>query len=261
MNELLLFVRPPRPFWPFNGPSSAVWPPLAFASLAASLREWIPDLQVAIMDAPALRMGWRSLEAEMRRFRPDYVGIGEEAVTCLEGMRLAQLAKSIGAKVIAGGCFFGHVPREAIGTGLVDVIIHGEGELTIVELMQAMRSGPAEALDEVRGISFADRGEIRRTAARPLIADLDQLPYPAYDLLPAGCCGSGSRNHPDLAAIELGRGCIGSCAFCILWRQMGRQDGSRLAPHLRTKSPERLFEWIPPSMRILRLHTNSQSSC
>ena len=37
MNELFLFVRPPRPLWPFNSPSNAFWPPLAFASMAAML--------------------------------------------------------------------------------------------------------------------------------------------------------------------------------------------------------------------------------
>jgi len=56
MNELFLFVRPPRPLWPFNGPSSAFWPPLAFASLAATLRERVHDLRVEILDAPALEM-------------------------------------------------------------------------------------------------------------------------------------------------------------------------------------------------------------
>jgi hypothetical protein len=38
VTDLFLFVRPPRPMWPFNGPGSAFWPPLAFASLAAALR-------------------------------------------------------------------------------------------------------------------------------------------------------------------------------------------------------------------------------
>jgi anaerobic magnesium-protoporphyrin IX monomethyl ester cyclase len=244
VSQSLLFVRPPRPLWPFNGPSTAVWPPLAFASLASALRDGFPELQTTILDAPALHMGWRSLEAELLRLRPDYVGIGEEAVTCAEGMRLARLAKVMGAKVIAGGCFFGHVAREAIGTGLVDAVVHGEGELTIVELMQAMSSGTIGDLHRVCGISFAADGEVMRTPPRPLLADLDRLPFPAYDLLPIARYGSGSRNHPDLAAIELGRGCVGSCAFCVLWRQMGQQDGSILVPRLRTKSAERVDEEI-----------------
>ena len=69
MSELFLFVRPPRPLWPFNGPGSAFWPPLAFASLAAALREGVPDVRVGILDAPASRMGWTSLSAELARLR------------------------------------------------------------------------------------------------------------------------------------------------------------------------------------------------
>lgn len=244
MKELFLFVRPPRPFWPFNGPASSVWPPLAFASMASALREAMPDLSVAILDAPALCMGWRSLEEEMRRLQPAYVGIGEEAVSCAEGLRLARLAKNMHARVIAGGCFFSHVSSETISTRLVDVVVHGEGEITVVALVQALRSGRGANLHQVPGISFADGDEIIHTAPRPLISDLDQLPFPAYDLLPVSCYGHGSRNHPDLAAIELGRGCVGSCTFCILWRQMGQYRGSTLHPMLRTKSPERLLEEI-----------------
>ena len=98
MNELFLFVRPPRPLWPFNSPASAFWPPLAFASMAAMLRERLPDLRVEILDAPALEMGWRTLAAEIQRRRPAFVGIGEEAVSCVEGLRLAGWPRLAGQK-------------------------------------------------------------------------------------------------------------------------------------------------------------------
>jgi len=244
MKELFLFVRPPRPFWPFNGPTTAFWPPLAFASLAAALRDRLPDLRVEILDAPALAMGWRTLEAELRRRRPAYVGLGEEAVSCLEGLRLARLARQLGATVIAGGCFFGHVAPQALATGLIDVVVHGEGEETIVELVEALRAGPRNGLKPVAGITFTDDEEIVTTPARPLWPDLDQLPMPAYDLLPVGRYGRRSRNHPALAAIESSRGCVGACEFCVLWRQMGRHVGNRITPCLRVKSPERLHEEI-----------------
>ena len=319
MNELFLFVRPPRPLWPFNSPASAFWPPLAFASMAAMLRERLRDLRVEILDAPALEMGWRTLAAEIQRRRPAFVGIGEEAVSCVEGLRLARLAKSCGAKVIAGGCFFGQIATQALATGLLDVVVHGEGEVTLVELVQAMREGSTAALAKVNGISFlageptreqarpdlpsrnpspgarapsralistdaerswgsrgrspspeaafpqhpstrlsrtfqrnvptalpaaSEAGEVITTPLRQLIADLDSLPLPAYDLLPVERYGARSVNHPRLAAIELSRGCFGSCDFCVLWRQMGRFAGDRLVPHLRVKSPERLLEEV-----------------
>jgi radical SAM superfamily enzyme YgiQ (UPF0313 family) len=260
MKELFLFVRPPRPLWPFNSPASAFWPPLAFASLAAMLREKIRDLRVEILDAPALEMGWRTLASEIHRRQPAFVGIGEEAVSCVEGLRLARLAKSCHARVIAGGCFFGHVAPQALQTGLIDVVVHGEGEITLVELVQALREGSPEALARVNGISFlqvpqqaANEGALARessstgvltTPPRPLLSDLDSLPFPAYDLLPVGSYGARSLNHPHLAAIEMGRGCFGSCDFCVLWRQMGRAEGGRVLPRLRMKSPARVLEEI-----------------
>jgi len=242
--DLFLFVRPPRPLWPFNGPSTAFWPPLAFASLAAALREKIRGLEVRILDAPALEMGWQSLESTVRSLRPTYVGVGEEAVSAKEGLRLAALARSTGARVVAGGCFFGHVAAEAVETGLIDAVVHGEGEETLVELVEAWQSGNQDDLRRVAGISYAAEGRVCRTEPRPLIQDLDDLPFPAYDLLPVSRYGRSSRNHPALAAIELGRGCTSACSFCVLWRQMGRAAGSHPAPVLRTKSPERALEEI-----------------
>jgi len=244
VKDLFLFVRPPRPLWPFNGPSTAFWPPLAFASLGAALREKVRDARVEILDAPALQMGWRTLASELQRRRPAFVGIGEEAVSAVEGLRLAHMAKASGATVVAGGCFFGHVAPEALRTGVIDVVVHGEGEQTIVELVEALR-GPRRAdLRHVAGITYRDGDGIVATPPRPLLPDLDRLPYPAYDLLPVERYGRGSRNHPDFAALESSRGCVGACDFCVLWRQMGRTVAGRVVPQLRTKSPERLLDEI-----------------
>jgi len=244
-DQLFLFVRPPRPVWPFNGPASTFWPPLAYASLGAALRQSIPDLRVEILDCGAFQMGWKSLSAELESRRPDYVGIGEEAVSCADGLRLATIARELGAKVVAGGCTYGHLAPEVLGTGLVDAVVHGEGERTIVELVEALRSRRQdEELARVDGISYARQGEVIRTRPRALIADLDTLPLPAYDLLPVSRYGSRSKNHPDFASIEHGRGCIANCDFCILWRQMGRWNGTGVVPCYRTKSPERVMEEI-----------------
>lgn len=244
MKPLFLFVRPPRPLWPFNGPSTAFWPPLAFASLAAMLQQQSPDWRVEILDAPALEMGWRTLERELRERQPAVVAMGEEAVSCAECLRLARLALSLGAKVVAGGCFFGHVAPQVLRTGLVDVVAHGEGENTIVELAAALRDVASGALAAVAGISFLREGEVVRTKPRPLIRDLDTLPMPAWDLLPMSRYGAGSRNHPGLAAIELSRGCFEACDFCVLWRQMGEWVADQTRPQLRLKSAARVLEEI-----------------
>jgi anaerobic magnesium-protoporphyrin IX monomethyl ester cyclase len=245
VKQLFLFVRPPRAIWPFNGPSTSFWPPLAFASLAAALRESIRDLDVAILDCPSIEMGWKSLARELDNRCPTYVGIGEEAVSAHEGLRLAAMAKSLGAKVIAGGCTFGNLAEEVLSTGLVDVVVRGEGEKTIVETVEALRANTVEtALNTVRGVTFRSGDQTVVTENRPLIEHLDSLPMPAYDLLPMERYGRGSLNHPDLATLEASRGCIGSCDFCVLWKQMGAETRGATAPCYRSKSPARLLEEV-----------------
>jgi len=262
MKELFLFVRPPRPLWPFNGPASSFWPPLAFASMAAMLREHNPDWRVEILDAPALKMGWRTLGAELQKRRPAVVALGEEAVSCAECLRLARLAKNLGAQVIAGGCFFGHVAPQVLRTGLVDVVAHGEGEATIMELAAALREKSPTALAAVAGISFRRDGEIIRTRHRPLIKNLDTLPMPAWDLLPMHRYGAGSQNHPGLAAIESSRGCFDACDFCVLWRQMGDFVAEQPRPFVRFKSVARLVEEIKIQTRTFgRRHLGWVDPC
>jgi anaerobic magnesium-protoporphyrin IX monomethyl ester cyclase len=244
MKPLFLFIRPPRPQWPFNGPSTAFWPPLAFASMAAALREKVPALQVAILDAPALAMGWTTLGLHLRSLQPQFVAIGEEAVSCVESLRIATLAKALGARVIAGGCFFSWVAPQILPGKLVDIVVHGEGEQTIVELAHALLDASPRALRSVAGISFLDGEELVFTGWRDPLPNLDLLPIPAWDLLPMEKYGSRSHHHPAFASIEAGRGCSHGCRFCILWRQMGRFHGHRAVPHLRVKSAERLREEI-----------------
>ncbi len=127
----------------------------------------------------------------------------------------------------------------------VDVIVRGEGEATFVELLRNI--GDRRKWAGIRGLAFKDEtGRIVATPARPLIADLDCLPMPAYDLLDMAGYGKHSRNHPALVSIEHSRGCMDSCRFCILWRHMGASaDGNgSVRPLWRTKSPERSFEEV-----------------
>jgi radical SAM superfamily enzyme YgiQ (UPF0313 family) len=212
--------------------------------MAGALREAIPNLPVAIFDSPIERKGWKTFEAELRLLRPSYVGIGEEAVSCTEGLRAARLGKDLGAIVIAGGCFFANVAREVLATELVDIVVHGEGERTIVELIRALRSKDRTALRMVQGISFMEEGQLVFTGNREPITNLDLLPMPAFDLLPMHLYGGNSRNHPALVSLELSRGCPHECSFCVLWRQMGKFKISTPVSCFRTKSAERMIEEI-----------------
>ena len=243
----LLLLRPPRYVWPFNSETSAFWQPLGLLCLAATIRRSVPGAEVEVWDAPAYRWGWRTLQHRLAERPFDVLGIGEETVSAHEGLRAAQLARQLwpGCVVVAGGVYYPYAIERTLGSGCVDVIVRGEGEVTFVELLRCLHDRPS--WHQIAGLAFRDQaGQTVITPARSLIEDLDTTPMPAYDLLDMSAYGRRSRNHPGLVSVEHSRGCTDSCSFCILWKHMGRSvDGNgRVRPCYRTKSPQRSFDEV-----------------
>jgi anaerobic magnesium-protoporphyrin IX monomethyl ester cyclase len=177
----------------------------------------------------------------------DVLGIGEETVSAHEALRAAALVRHLhpGCLVVAGGVYFAHAIEPTLRGGLVDVIVRGEGEVTFCRLLEA--AGDRSAWKDIAGLAFLDEaGAVVRTPLRPLIADMDWLPVPAYDLVEMSDYGRGSRNHPGLVSIEHSRGCIDSCGFCILWKHMGAaaNGDEAVRPCYRSKSAARSFEEV-----------------
>jgi anaerobic magnesium-protoporphyrin IX monomethyl ester cyclase len=247
----VLFVRTPRYVWPFNSETSAFWQPLGFMSLAGRLEAACPSISVKITDCAAGRIGWKSLLSLLDSDWPDVICLGEETVSSNEAMRLARYVKEQhpATIVIAGGVFFSNAAEQSLETGCMDYIVHGEGEITLQELLTAI-AGQRD-IKNVRGISYRQNGQIIRTPDRPPIPDMDTLPMPAWSKVPMHLYGLGSKNHPGLVSIEHSRGCTDNCSFCNLWKHMGKLsgDGKTIKPYFRTKSAERSLEEVERLVR------------
>jgi len=114
----------------------------------------------------------------------------------------------------------GHGPSPEPGYFLkktsADAVVIGEGEETIIELIQAFEN--KSSLHKVKGIAFSDNGKFIVNERRPLIKDIDQLPFPAYKLFSmeyyrlnrAPYCSNKEFSIGMLS----GRGCPFKCNFC-----------------------------------------------
>ncbi|MBU1864204.1 MAG: B12-binding domain-containing radical SAM protein [Candidatus Omnitrophica bacterium] len=249
--QKILLVRPPRYLWPFINESDNFLLPLGLPSIAASIRKQLPCIEIKIIDCPPLKIGWNSLESILRQEKPDIVGAGEEALYHHEAVRLFELAKKINPDVItiAGGHFFSWMVEYSLNNYPIDIIVRFEGEETFVHLIQAINSGAD--LSTVEGVAYRHENAIRRTALRTLIVDLDQLPLPAYDLMPMGKYSPSGYLWPQSATIEHSRGCVDRCSFCSLWTFWGEQiqtdiehNKLEVNPRYRTKSVERTLEEV-----------------
>jgi anaerobic magnesium-protoporphyrin IX monomethyl ester cyclase len=97
-----------------------------------------------------------------------------------------------------------------------DAIVMGEGEVTIIELMEALQQ--KSTLHHVKGIAFRSGNQVIINPSRPLIADIDTIPFPAYQLFPVYYYRllrmPHCRNTDLVMPLLSGRGCTFTCNFC-----------------------------------------------
>jgi anaerobic magnesium-protoporphyrin IX monomethyl ester cyclase len=186
-------------------------PPLGLLYLSSHLKS--QGVDVGIFDAT-----FRTLEdftQTLDRARPPMVGIAVNLMTKRNALGMIARAKQYGAKVIIGGPDPPHHAAAYLAAG-ADVVVIGEGERTLEELVIALRSSNPD-LSPINGIVFkgAD-GEIVRTAPRPLIEDLDRQPYPDRDAIDLPAYLAAWRNRHGIGTVSLitARGCPYTCTWC-----------------------------------------------
>jgi anaerobic magnesium-protoporphyrin IX monomethyl ester cyclase len=207
--KVALISPPPASQWAFV---DYQYPIIGLAYLAAVLEK--DGHQVMVIDCPPQHLTYKNIDQEIGRFQPDIVGITSVTATFKSALKVAQNTKQTcpQATVVLGG------PHVTIGDDQfllqhpeVDVVVKGEGEQTIVELSRYL-SGQ-RVLNDISGIAFRNNGQVVRTANRPCIQNLDNLPYPAYHYFPL----IKYRIFKKIGVPMLtSRGCGSGCSFCLV---------------------------------------------
>lgn len=196
-------------------------PPLGLLYLASVLRQNNTH-EVKILDMRADLLAPEDVVREFLLFRPDIFGIS--GFTVERGM-LHRVAQSIKEKrpdcpVIVGGPHANACLQDVLDDPHVDCAILGEGERTFPELVEALLPG-GKGLDVIKGIAFRNNGNIVKTQPREFIQNLDELPFPSWDLvdlkkyymLPRFMPFAPKSGIPYML-IMTSRGCPFLCTFC-----------------------------------------------
>lgn len=135
-------------------------------------------------------------------------------VNCSISLKLAAIIKGINqdTTIILGGPHVTFQYSDILKENpYVDVIVIGEGEDTITELTEVIfKEGlQPDKLQNIKGLAYKSSGEVVYTGKRGRIANLDDLPYPAYELLP--------EDYLENAILRVitSRGCNNNCSFCV----------------------------------------------
>jgi radical SAM superfamily enzyme YgiQ (UPF0313 family) len=216
----------------------ATLPSLGLLTLGATLRQ--AGHRVRIVDASAQGLSYEQTLEEIRKHRPDVVGLTAVTPSIVKTASLASTIKAVypSIPIVVGGPHFTAVPEETLTAyPAFDYGVTGEGEHTIVDLVEALSANTIPS--HVPGVAFRKNGKVCFTPPRPPVRDLDTLPFPAWDLLD----GFPFQYHPALfkykrlpsTHVISARGCPNKCIFC---------DTSVFSRQIRFHSPEYVLEMI-----------------
>ena len=222
---LIIPAWSPAEIFPARTAASQInyWQPVGTLSVAASLRQAGHD--VVFLNGAFLSRA--EILGRATAYAPDFVGIystafGWNKARCTaEEMRRAMP----GAFIAVGGPYPIAAQEQCLRDApAVDAVVTGEGELTVVEMLD--RHARGADLAGVQGVVYRDGASVVKNPPRPFITDLDALPFPARELL-----GDGRQYLPPPAAyrrkpvavILTSRGCNRRCIYCF---QMDKERAS-----------------------------------
>ena len=188
-------------------------PPIGLALIAAVLEK--EGYRVAVLDANALGLQPEQIPSLLADI--DVAGVTAMTSTIGGATAIVRCLKkaSPDLAVILGGAHATLLPEETLRNNQgIDVIVRGEGEETIIKLLQALEN--KQTLGDIPGVSYRENGEVVSTPQNTENIDMDSLPFLAYHLLP----WDKYRPHPPhgraypFVSIVTSRGCPYRCSYC-----------------------------------------------
>ncbi len=233
----ILLINPPYNVENYYGKLSKmafIFPPVGLTYLAGFVRE--KGHEVSIYD---FRVEERNFSDFLKKFRPDLIGITCQTALFYNTLKLAKEIKKEfpNVPIIVGGAHASYRPHDFFESPDIDLVVRGEGEITLSELIDYYQSGNPK-LKDIRGITFREREKTIDNLPRELIKDLDILPLPAIDLLPLEKYHTSPDNYlgAGIGLITTTRGCPFNCVFCACKLAFNRT--------YRQRSLDKVFEEI-----------------
>ncbi len=240
MIKKIILIYPPFPMEERYGKGlsqiGTTLPPLGLLSLAAVLEQ--NKYEVKVYDSDLLNSNVERLVEYVKDYAPDFIGIYCNTSNYHRVVNYADNLKKISnSKICLGGPHPAIEPQEVLKNPSVDMIIMGEGELTIKELLDFLFQG--KDLSAVKGLAYKkNNNEIVINQKRELIQNLDTLPMPARHLVPIEKYHPSPHHYKELpmTTMVLSRGCPFGCTYCASRNVWGRS--------YRTRSVDKAIEEI-----------------
>jgi anaerobic magnesium-protoporphyrin IX monomethyl ester cyclase len=188
------------------------YPPLGILYICSHLRK--KGIRADVFDSTfsSRQQLWELL----RKGPPSILGIYANLMTRPNVVEILRVAKESGWQTVVGGPEPGAYVQEYLAAG-ADVVVIGEGEITLEELVPALQSNRLDSLHQIDGIAFrAADSSVVRTKPREQIKDIDAQPWPARESIDMARYVETWREHHGMGSVSIitARGCPYHCRWC-----------------------------------------------
>ena len=219
----------------------ALIPTMSLAYLKGFIKETTRH-EAKIIDLVFHKKDWkRHLIEEIRKEKPDLIGLSVLSFNYLESLKIARFIKNnFDIKIIFGGVHVILSPENVIQNNEVDIVCTGEGECVLEELLDNDLNCTG-----VRGIWYKAGGQIIKNKNRRLIENLDNLAFPDFNDFDLEKYFAINHNHLPITA---SRGCPYACSYCSNHALKKKLEGK----YVRFRSVDNIIQEI--ELRIKQYH-------
>ena len=198
----------PFPYYAEGINETTIQQPLNLLYLASYINK--NNFKAQIIDNKVLKLSNEKILEKIKELKPKYVGMAVDAVTQRSSIELAKLIKNFNSNIIVlfGGAQASAIPKKLLENSLADAIIIGEGEYTLLEIIKT------SSFEKVKGVMYKKKKEIISNPLRERITNLDELPFPDYNLLPGSKHYFRRVKKNPAFPITTSRGCPYQCTYC-----------------------------------------------
>lgn len=191
-----------------------IHPPLGVLYLSAFIKT--RGYQSVIVDSLIKKIELKEIETIIENKEIDIVCISSMSANYEKVLEIATLLKQMNCIVIIGGAHASSAYIKVLSSAYIDVAIIGEGEIPLLNLLNAIYS--KQPINNVLGIAFKEQDNIIFTGRAPRIHNLDSIPLPDYE-------GINMAPYISLQSVGLisSRGCPNNCLFCSSRNIWGRE--------------------------------------
>ncbi len=212
---------------------------MGLAYVAAAVEK--SGFEVQMIDNYLQEKPLEEIKSTAAKLQPQILGITCSSVTYSRVIETARAVKDAvpSCKVVIGGWHASYEPETLLTNPEVDYVVMGEGERAMVQLAKYLIKGDKACEPaKIAGLAYRSDGGIVKNQ-RQFISNMDEIPFPAWHLLPMDQYVREMEYLPDVKPVDnmsIARGCPFSCAFCETTGLMGRT--------CRTFSPQRVVDEI-----------------